>query len=74
MKPSVGVMKVMPSAADSRPVTIEFDAGDQNPAEIYEAFERMLAAWPDARVPLKVAAAKLPPAAGHQPGDRPPRY
>lgn len=58
MKPSAGVMKVGATAAGSRPVTVEFDAGDQNPVEIYEAFERMLAAWPDARVPLKRGAAK----------------
>jgi hypothetical protein len=51
-------MKVGATAAGSRPVTVEFDAGDQNPVEIYEAFERMLAAWPDARVPLKRGAAK----------------
>jgi len=37
---------------------IEFDHGGQHPVEIYEAFERMLAAWPDARVPLKLRRAK----------------
>jgi hypothetical protein len=46
------------AANGSRPVTVGFDAGDQDPVEIYEAFERMLAGWPDARVPLKTGAAK----------------
>jgi hypothetical protein len=57
MKPRAGVMTVGAARSGSRPVTVEFDAGDQDPVEIYEAFERMLAAWPDARVPLKHGAA-----------------
>jgi hypothetical protein len=60
LMPRAGVMQVrekIPSTG-SRPVVVEFDAGGQDPAEIYEAFERMLAAWPDARVPLKTGAAK----------------
>jgi hypothetical protein len=52
VKPRAGVMTVG-AANGSRPVTVGFDAADQDPVEIYEAFERMLAAWPDARVPLK---------------------
>jgi hypothetical protein len=50
VRPRVAEMKV---GADSRCV-LEFDAGDESAMEIYEAFERMLAAWPDARVPLKI--------------------
>lgn len=58
MKPHAGEMKVGATRTGSRPVTVEFDAGDQDPVEIYEAFERMLADWPDARVPLKIGAAR----------------
>jgi hypothetical protein len=39
-----------------RSATIEFDAGTEDPVEIMEAFERLLAAWPDDRVPLKIGA------------------
>jgi hypothetical protein len=42
------VMTVAARTPTSRPVILEFDAGDQDPVEIYEAFERMLAAWPEA--------------------------
>ena len=51
MKPRIGVMTT--GAGACRPCAVEFDAGDQDPVEIWEAFERMLVAWPDARVPLK---------------------
>jgi hypothetical protein len=51
-------MKVGARTPDARRCVVEFDAGDQDPMEIYEAFERMLAAWPDARVPLKIGADK----------------
>ncbi len=56
MKPRVVQMKV--GGSEGRPegsrCVIEFDTAGESAMEIYEAFERMLAAWPDARVPLKV--------------------
>jgi len=45
------VGKRMP-ATGSRCV-MEFDAGETDPVEIFEAFERMLAAWPASRIPPK---------------------
>lgn len=53
-QPTAGVMTVHAKTPDgNRPCVVEFDAGGHSPMEIYEALERMLAAWPDARVPLK---------------------
>ena len=56
MKPRMVQMKVakrMPKTG-SRCV-MEFDASEaEDPVEIMEAFERMLAAWPDSKVPSKV--------------------
>lgn len=49
MKPKVGEMKV-----DRSQCIVKFDAGDQDPVEIWEAFERMLKDWPASRVPLKL--------------------
>lgn len=56
--PSFTGMRVGAARDGKRPVTIEFDAGSEDPVEVMEAFERMLASWPDARVPLKIGAAK----------------
>jgi hypothetical protein len=55
-KPQRREMRVGEVTATTNPATISFDAGDYDPVEIMEAFERMLGAWPDSRVPLKVGA------------------
>ena len=57
-QPSFGSMQVGATSSGKRPVTIEFDAGTEDPVEIMEAFERLLEAWPAGRVPLKLGAAK----------------
>jgi hypothetical protein len=43
--------------AQRKPCALSFDPGDDSPAELMEAMERLFADWPAARVPLKRGAA-----------------